>query len=190
MATKDTRARLLRAAAELIGEVGWAAVSTRAIAERAGLPHGTVSYHFTGKAELLREAALTAVTEFFTRPAQDLVQEANDVHDVIASSAGLTELDHAQLVLFAEALLHATRDDELRRSLARQVRRYRLALTERITKDMRTGAVVQGLDPEGVALVVSATLDGLILHSTADTDVDVELGCRTLAALLDPRRRP
>jgi AcrR family transcriptional regulator len=35
-------------------------VTTRAVAERAGLPHGAVSYHFRGKQELLTEAAMFA----------------------------------------------------------------------------------------------------------------------------------
>ncbi len=33
-------------------------MTTRAVAARAELPHGTVSYHFRGKQELLIEAAL------------------------------------------------------------------------------------------------------------------------------------
>ena len=50
----------MTAAAELIAELGWGRVTTRAVAERAELPHGAVSYHFRGKQELLAEAALHA----------------------------------------------------------------------------------------------------------------------------------
>ncbi len=57
-ASAGTRERLLVAAAELIGELGWGGVTTRGVAERAGLPHGAVSYHFN-KRELLIEAAST-----------------------------------------------------------------------------------------------------------------------------------
>jgi AcrR family transcriptional regulator len=60
-----TRQRLLDAAAALIAELGWSQVTTRAIAERAGLPHGTVSYHFRGKQELLTEAALHTIEHLF-----------------------------------------------------------------------------------------------------------------------------
>src|SRR2546423_14729759 len=60
MASAPTREKLMAAAAELIAELGWGRVTTRAVAERAGLPHGTVSYHFRGKQELLSEAALHA----------------------------------------------------------------------------------------------------------------------------------
>ena len=55
-----TRERLMAAAAELIAELGWGRVTTRAVADRAGLPHGTVSYHFRGKQELLTDASLHA----------------------------------------------------------------------------------------------------------------------------------
>ena len=50
----------MAAAAELVAELGWGRVTTRAVAERAGLPHGAVSYHFRGKQELLTEAAMFA----------------------------------------------------------------------------------------------------------------------------------
>src|ERR1043165_3020943 len=66
----EKRLRLLRAAAELIAEVGWGAVTTRAVAARADLPHGAVSYHFRGKQELLTEAALHTFDQAF--PIEDL----------------------------------------------------------------------------------------------------------------------
>ena len=59
-ASAPTREQLMAAAAELIAELGWGRVTTRAVAERAGLPHGAVSYHFRGKQELLTEAAMYA----------------------------------------------------------------------------------------------------------------------------------
>ena len=39
---RDVRAHLLAAARELIGEVGWTGVSTRVVAERAGVRPGMV----------------------------------------------------------------------------------------------------------------------------------------------------
>src|SRR5690606_20241586 len=76
-----TRRRLLDAAAVLIAEVGWGRVTTRAVAERAGLPHGTVSYHFPGKQALLSEAALELVERSF--PLEEL-RAADDLADVMS----------------------------------------------------------------------------------------------------------
>ena len=56
---RAVRAELLAAAADLIPEVGWTAVSARMLAERAGVAAGLVHYHFAGLPALLRDAALT-----------------------------------------------------------------------------------------------------------------------------------
>jgi AcrR family transcriptional regulator len=54
----DKRELILDAAAELIGRVGYAAASTRAVAAAAGVPLSLVHYHFGSRAGLL-----TAVLE-------------------------------------------------------------------------------------------------------------------------------
>lgn len=49
----DKRELILDAAAELIGRVGYAAASTRAVAAAAGVPLSLVHYHFGSRAGLL-----------------------------------------------------------------------------------------------------------------------------------------
>ena len=57
-----TRARLLSAAASLIAERGWSAVTTRAVAERAGVNQALVHYHFGSIDNLRREAVMARLT--------------------------------------------------------------------------------------------------------------------------------
>lgn len=57
------RERLLEVATDLIAERGVARTSHRGIAERAGVPLGSMTYHFSGMEEILREV--------FTRFAED-----------------------------------------------------------------------------------------------------------------------
>lgn len=71
----DKREQILDAAAHLIGTVGYAASSTRAIATAAGVPLSLVHYHFGSRAGLLvavleRENArlLERQRELFARP--------------------------------------------------------------------------------------------------------------------------
>lgn len=52
----DTEEKLIRATADLLGEVGPNSLSIRAIAERAGVNHGLVHHYFGGKDALLRAA--------------------------------------------------------------------------------------------------------------------------------------
>src|ERR687895_254921 len=75
----ETRQRLLAAAAQLIAEFGWGGVRTRAVAERAGLPHGTVSYHFRGKQELLTEAAMQTVEQMFPLSELEALETIEDL---------------------------------------------------------------------------------------------------------------
>jgi AcrR family transcriptional regulator len=48
-----TRAQILEAARDLLGELGHGGTSTRVVAERAGVPLSLVHYHFGGKRKLL-----------------------------------------------------------------------------------------------------------------------------------------
>lgn len=51
----DTRARILKAARELVADGGWAAAQVDNVAERAGVATGTVYRHWSAKAELCAE---------------------------------------------------------------------------------------------------------------------------------------
>jgi AcrR family transcriptional regulator len=50
---QDARQAVLEAAAQLFTSIGYAATSTRAIAERAGLRQASLYYHFPGKEDIL-----------------------------------------------------------------------------------------------------------------------------------------
>ncbi|MFC7618017.1 TetR/AcrR family transcriptional regulator [Actinokineospora soli] len=85
-----TRDRLLSAALALIPEVGWSAVTTRAVAERAGVKPGLVHYHFPTVPDLLTAAALTFCTDFATHWL-DLLTDAPDA--ATGLSRLITQLD-------------------------------------------------------------------------------------------------
>ncbi|AWK08286.1 TetR family transcriptional regulator [Streptomyces spongiicola] len=55
----QTRAALLRAAAEVFAESGYAGANVSAIAERAGLTLGALYFHFRNKGQLAREIVLS-----------------------------------------------------------------------------------------------------------------------------------
>lgn len=59
----DTEDKLIRATAELLGEVGPNSLSIRVIAERAGVNHGLVHHYFGGKDALLHAAMQHLVHE-------------------------------------------------------------------------------------------------------------------------------
>lgn len=52
----DTRSKLLKAAVAQFGKFGFAGTSVRKIADQAGVNHGSIKYHYSGKDELWRAA--------------------------------------------------------------------------------------------------------------------------------------
>ena len=54
--SRVTRERLVEAAIECLAEMGYAATSTNAVCERAGLSRGAQLHHFPSKHELLAGA--------------------------------------------------------------------------------------------------------------------------------------
>ena len=156
---REMRARLLRAATELIVERGWTATTTRVVAERAGVTPGLVHYHFPSVQALLREAALGVARELTAQLAPVLAgtRSAGQAVDLLFGSLdGHSGTDPASVLLF-EAYLAATRDAELRRSLAGVLTEFRRELAERFTDHGVPG-------PETTAAVVAAAVDGVMLH--------------------------
>jgi AcrR family transcriptional regulator len=184
--SEQTRVRLLRAAAELIAETGWGAVRTRAVAERAGLPHGAVSYHFRGKQELLTEAALYTFAQAF--PVADLAGEAGTPPDLAVLIEGLLTGAEASDPVIAgvgvEAMLQAERDPLLRQRLGELMRRYRDALTDIVRDSQRRKTTNARTDPAGLAALLAALGDGLFLHGRIDPDLDTGAALTALRDLL------
>jgi AcrR family transcriptional regulator len=181
-----TRQRLLRAAAELIAELGWGRVTTRAVAERAGLPHGTVSYHFHGgKEELLIEAALAVIEQAFSR---EELQQLRSVADVLQiTAARITDLDAVDPVLSAlamEVMLEARRNPALRERMAAMTREFRQLLTELVRAEQEHRAISNNAPPAALATLILAAGDGLFLNAMVDPELDVSEALDALRKLL------
>lgn len=157
------RSRLLAAAVELIGELGWNAVSTRVLAERAGVAPGLVHYHFSSLPALLREAAVGMMREMLAATGP-ILDEADGPEDGVATllqmADGYTGDDPTSLV-FIEAYLAATRDAELRRELAGLLLGFRAELAGWLAGHGQRR-------PEQTAAVIAATVDGVLLHRALD----------------------
>lgn len=156
---RDVRLQLLSTAAELIAELGWNAVSTRILAQRAGVTPGLVHYHFPSLQALLRDAALGMMNDLLSA-VEDLFDNARTldagVDLMLGSLDAYTGTDPTSL-LFTETYLAATRDETLRGELTDIVAEFRQQLAGWLAR--------HGADaPEDTASVLAAAIDGLILH--------------------------
>ncbi|TDD55219.1 TetR/AcrR family transcriptional regulator [Saccharopolyspora elongata] len=166
---RDVRRRLLRAAVELIPELGWNAVSTRSVAERAGVTPGLVHYHFSSLQALLREAVVDAMSTELSSvlPALEQAEDLAAGLDMLVSRLDAYDGMDAASLLFVEAYLAATRDEELRERLAAQLGGLRRELAAWLAEHGH-GA------PAATASILAAAVDGVLLHRALIPDSGAE----------------
>ncbi|WP_168221117.1 TetR/AcrR family transcriptional regulator [Actinomadura sp. WMMA1423] len=181
-----TRAAILEAAGALIAELGWGRVTMRAIAAKAGVPHGVISYHFQGKDDVLRQAAVTATLQALAEPLEAL-RTAGSVQEMFEGTlAWFTEggLEDPAMGLLLETLRQSSRDPALREPIAAEVRNFRAALAELVERSQRAGDVTANASASGTATVVAALLDGLLLHLVLDPELDLTDAAEAVRTLL------
>ncbi|SDD17143.1 TetR/AcrR family transcriptional regulator [Auraticoccus monumenti] len=178
---RRTRAAVLEAATALIAEVGWGRVSTRAVADRAGVRAGVVHYHFRSQQELLAEAATGAIAAM-VQEWLALLQGSDGPEQALHRGVGaLAELspDHPMHLLFAETYLAASRDE----SVAERLRGVLVELRGGLTRWL----VEQGVEPTTattLAPLLAAALDGLALHRGLDPGLPLGALPRLLGPVL------
>jgi AcrR family transcriptional regulator len=153
-----TRERLLRAAQELIDEVGYGGASVVAIAERAGVAAGTLYRHFASKEELF--------VELFRSVCDREVRAMRAAAESMPAGAAYVAQLETVLATFAERALRRPR---LAWALIAEpvdplVDAERLAYRERyadlIAEGLRTGIAVGELPEQDVELTAAALVGG------------------------------
>ncbi len=175
-----TRAKILRATAELIAEQGWSGFSTRQIAARAGVTQGIVGYHWRSKNDLVRDAALAACADTLA-PVYDTLDQAPSVRvalgQLLEFEAVLRDRPQLTLLLF-ETMLQAGRDPQLRLALAGMLRNFRTRLAGALADE-------DAVEPAATAAALTAALDGIFLHAVVDDQLDMHAAGTALLRLLD-----
>jgi AcrR family transcriptional regulator len=176
----EVRQRLLAAAAELVPERGWAAVSTRILAERAGVTPSVVHYHFPSVSALLNEAVLGVMRQVLGGLDAVLVEARTpaDVIDLMLTSADQYSGSDPLSLLSIEGLLAANRDEGLREQIAELVESF----------GRRFGAWLgeHGVaEPVETAAVLVAAIDGLLMRRGLVSDLDIRATRNVLRRLVE-----
>lgn len=176
------REQLLGAGIELLGEAGWAGLTARAVAQKADTHAGLLHYHFGALPQYKREVAAAAVRQL-AAPALALLTASPDwatgIASVVRASAEQTDIAAARVSAeLITASLHDPGVAELMRGALAEARQ------ELVPWLSRTGAT----DPKGLAVLVIATLDGLLLHRLVDPALPLG-GAADAAAALAPAKR-
>jgi AcrR family transcriptional regulator len=165
MSAEARRKLLLEAALEVMKERGVAAASTRAICERAGMPHGAFHYCFGSKKELFA-ALLTQSVEVPLEGAWGLLTPETSPSQAfrVLFRAYWEEVsaDPSRELVLSELTHHALRDEEHRGLPAWESQMYR----ERIAEHLRGMALRTGSRYRIPELELSDLILTLLLGAT------------------------
>lgn len=160
----DRRERIIAACLDVIADVGVAGASHRRIAEAAGVPLGSMTYHFGGIDEVLHEA----FTRFSTMISARFEERLAAASDLASARAAVVDIiredvfgDTREFVLSHELYTLAARKPEYRALTTDWMRRSRAALERHF-------------DPD-TARLLDAMIEGISIHRALDDqarDVD------------------
>ncbi|GAA4613614.1 TetR/AcrR family transcriptional regulator [Saccharopolyspora hordei] len=180
---RGRRAQIVAAAIDTIVELGYPRASFGQIAQRAGLSStGMISYHFTNKAELMRQVVtdVHAAAEALVGPRIDAADTARGrLRAFIEASIDFYRTHHHQLRALTEILINERGDDPVLPH-----RRDVEALAELFRAGQRAGEF-RDFDPHVMAVALRHALDGVALRLGAETDTDTELYARELVTTFD-----
>ncbi len=169
-----------------MAERGWGAVSTRLVAQRAGVNQALVHYHFGSKEALLRRAIVETIEAELAVAVGPLLAAERFTDGLGAAFAAIDRFDPASRsgVLLAEAMLQATRDPVVRETIATELAGFRRLLADRLRAAVTAGEVRADLDADATASALAALLDGLLLHRLADPATELGGLGPSISALL------
>ncbi|TDD83809.1 TetR family transcriptional regulator [Actinomadura darangshiensis] len=178
------RQQLVDAGVALLGREGWPGVSTRAVAEHAGTNPGLIHYHFGGLAGL-HAAIFRQATDLILGPMITELLAAPDERaalEMMRRQLARTPADEQATRLAAELIMGAMRDPALGVVLRDELRHARTQIAERL-RELHPGW--PRARPTGVATLIAASIDGLMLHYMIDGELPVGDALSAVGELLE-----
>lgn len=169
-----TESALLGAAADVIAELGVAAVTMARVGERAGYSRGIVTHHYGSKQALLEAVARNAqsgVAAALETEAPGLDRLLRLIDEYLAPMTGRSRRWSAFVLLWAQAAANG----ELRQIMHERDDYFREQVHRDVVTAMAAGTIVAGTDPQAVAVALTGQLRGIglqLLLDPAAVDLD------------------
>lgn len=161
----ESRTRLLLAAWELLAEGGSRATTVQAVADRAGISRGSISWHFGSKEGLIVAVVNSAfdvladnISTVFDSPEQHGWDAVLDAQSVVLS-------DERFRIFGTLALETVTEEGPVAMAFSEGHRRIRSLYADYIA---RNGLVSEGVEPADAATALRAMTLGLNIHRRFD----------------------
>lgn len=164
---EETKAQLLRAAADVFADRGYAGASISDIADEADLSSGAIYAHYRGKAHLF-----LAVLERYGR--SDLARRLHDGEPLdigtflIQAGARLDRRPAAQRTLLIEAIMAAKQDEEVRTALSGWFADQHEFFASSLAAAQRSGTMDPDFSPAAAARLAAAVMLGTLVLDVLD----------------------
>nr|WP_279588904.1 TetR/AcrR family transcriptional regulator [Amycolatopsis granulosa] len=160
------------AAARLIAERGYHAVRVADIAREVGTSTGAVHYYFPGKNDVLTAALRSAVDRAFERQSAEL-RRLDDAHGrllrLIEMQLPKVGVVRDEWSVWMQFWAEATINPELRPVHNAFYARWHDTIARIVRRGQRQGTFSTGVDPDEVAVRLSALTDGLAIQVLTGT---------------------
>ena len=163
-----TRDRILAAARGVLAERGPDGFTTRRVAERAGISHGMVHYHFDDKRDLVLALLMHARRDWI-EPLEELVDGPGSAEDrmraVIAwmGEPATTDVMRVHMSIYVFAL----GDEVIRERYAAEYARWRAPFVT-LFAQMGDELGIRGFDAKSVGEAFASAADGLVQQQAID----------------------
>jgi TetR/AcrR family transcriptional regulator len=174
-ASSATRTELIGAATALIREEGYAALTSRTLADRLGLSRQIVHYYFKSMDDLcialVQEGAVVTLKRL-----EDAIQSAEPLRAVWDLCN-----DPEQAALSLELIALARRRPAVRAEVRKLAERFREIQTQALVKDLER----RGIQPSIKPIVASILLSGLSQVMALEEAIDLKMGHAETLELVD-----
>jgi AcrR family transcriptional regulator len=174
----EKRPLILQAATEVFAEQGFASVTVAEIADRAGIGKGTVYEYFSSKDELLF-AVFEWMNEGIFERIHTLLEDGGTTHErlqrLLDLGAQITseQVEMQAVVLDFWSASRGTKVEErYNQACLTTFRAYRRLVADVIREGQTVGELRSDVDPEAVAVMVVAAMDGLGVQIFFDREIN------------------
>lgn len=180
------RSQIVEAAAETVADVGYANVSLSRIAERAGISKSVISYHFSGKDEVLTQVANRFFEQTWEYMASRIEAETTPTGKVrawIGSQLEYFNGHRAGFLAMVEIVMNHRAPDGSR--VFADAEHEEVAELARILRTGQRHGEFRDFDPRRVATIVIRCTEGVLSSWAIDDSIDLDAQSAVLLDFID-----
>lgn len=159
-----SKSAILAAAAAVLSAEGYAGATISKVAQEANVSRGLLHYHFQTKEAMFAEVLSTYMQNAITAIQAELKNTNTPeqfVYALIASQREIIFKPNGYMNLFLEGLVGARQSPIIKARMDAMYRSFREMILQKLTELQAEGALTSGLSVAGMAISITAILDGI-----------------------------